>query len=162
MESVYLETTIISYLVARPSWDLVLAAHQSVTRDWWKNERSKFRCVVSDEVVRQAGRGDPATAARRLAVIAGLEVLGVSTEMRSMAMDLVRNGAFPRRKLSGAIHTTVAMHYRVSYLLTWNCRHMANMAVVARLERFAQKVGGKLPRIGTPLELSGDATDVHE
>ncbi len=162
MESVYLETTVISYLVARPSRDLVLAAHQSVTRDWWENERGKYRCVVSEEVILEAGRGDPAMARMRLEVIAGLEVLEVSPGMRTMAMDLVRTGVFPKSMLSDAVHITVAIEHRLDYLLTWNCRHMANLAVIARLEHIARGTGGKLPRIGTPLELTGDTPDVHE
>ena len=162
MKSVYLETTIISYLVARPSRDLVVAAHQSVTQEWWEKERPKHRCVVSEEVVLEAGRGDPAMAKRRLQVIMGLEVLDVSLEMRSMAMELVRSGVFPKSMLSDAVHISVAMRRQLDYLLTWNCRHMANMAVVARLERIAQGLGGKLPMIGTPLELTGGNPDVHE
>lgn len=155
MESVYLETTVISYLVARPSRDLVLAAHQSVTRDWWEIERPKYRCVVSEEVLFEAGRGDAAMAKRRLDVLAGIELLPVSWEIRAVASDLVRSGVFPKSMLSDAVHITVAMHHRIDYLLTWNCRHLANLAVMARLESIARSQGHKLPRVGTPLELTG-------
>lgn len=162
MESVYLETTVISYLVSRPSRDLLLAAHQGVTRDWWENERPKYRCVVSDEVVLEARRGDPVMASRRMAVIADIEILTVSEEMRSVAREFVRAGIFPPSMLSDAVHISVAMHYRMHYVLTWNCRHMANLHVAARLERVATGLGLTLPRVGTPLELAGGAGDAHQ
>lgn len=162
MESVYLETTVISYLVARPSRDLVLAAHQGVTRDWWDNERGKYRCVVSDEVVAEARRGDPTMAARRLASIGELEVIPVTSEARELAVELVGKGSFPPSMYSDAIHLSVAICCELDYLLTWNCRHLANLAMLERLQRMSRTAGWRLPKIGTPLELGGGATDVHE
>lgn len=77
-EVVYIETTIVSYLVARPSRDLLLAAHQQVTQDWWQRERLAFDCVISEEVVREAAQGDTGMVQERLKALAGILVIGMS------------------------------------------------------------------------------------
>jgi hypothetical protein len=78
METVYLETTFISYLVARPSRDLLVAAHQQITQEWWANRRSAFASSVSQVVVDEASVGEPAEAQKRLAIIGGLPALAVT------------------------------------------------------------------------------------
>jgi hypothetical protein len=144
MESIYLETTVISYLVARPSRDLVLAAHQSVTRDWWENERVKYRCIVSDEVVREARRGESEMARRRIELISGLEIVSTTADMRMVSEALMATGAMPRAMVSDALHLAIAMLSDAQFLLTWNCRHLANAAILRRLEREARRIRADL------------------
>jgi hypothetical protein len=78
---VYLETTIVSYLVALPTRDIVQSAHQQITREWW-TRRERFNLLVARPVLTEAGRGDATAAARRLKALAGIPVLAVSSGVR--------------------------------------------------------------------------------
>ena len=156
MEIVYIETTVISYLVANQSRNLVTAGQQQATRDWWAQRRSSFYCVVSEETLTEAARGDAAQASLRLAALAGLPVLPIAVEAERLAADFLRTGALPSSARSDAIHLAVASFAEVDYLLTWNCRHLANAQIIRRLEREAARSGWNLPTICTPPELMGD------
>jgi len=156
METVYSETTIISYLVANQSRDLITAGQQQVTHDWWTRRRSSFYCVVSEETLAEAARGNPEQAARRLAALAGLPVLPIFAEAERLAADFLHTGALPSSARSDAIHLAVASFVQADYLLTWNCRHLANAQIIRRLEREAGPLGWNLPTICTPPELMGD------
>jgi hypothetical protein len=158
METVYIETTIVSYLVANQSRDLITAGQQQVTRDWWARRRNSFYCVVSQETLAEAARGDPTQAALRLAALAGLPVLPIAPEAERLATDFLHTGALPSTARSDAIHLAVATLVESDYLLTWNCRHLANAQIIRRLEREAAHSGWDLPTICTPPELMGDST----
>jgi predicted nucleic acid-binding protein len=156
METVYIETTVVSYLVANQSRHLITAGQQQATRDWWTRRRSSFYCMVSQETLAEAARGDTEQAARRLAALAGLPVLPIAAEAELLAADFLRTGALPPSARSDAIHLAVASFVQADYLLTWNCRHLANAQIIRRLEREAARSGWNLPTICTPLELMGD------
>ena len=160
MEIVYIETTIVSYLVANPSRDVVTAGQQQATRNWWNLRRDLFQCVTSDETLAEAARGDAAQAELRLASLAGLPVLSITIEAENLAAEFLRTGALPPTVRSDAVHLAVAAVARADYLLTWNCRHLANAQILRRLEREAVPRGWTLPTVCTPLELMGDST--HE
>ena len=156
METVYIETTVVSYLVANQSRDLITAGQQQATLDWWKRRRSSFYCVVSEETLAEAARGDTEQAARRLAALAGLPVLPIAVQAERLAGDFLRTGALPSSARSDAIHLAVASFAQADYLLTWNCRHLANAQIIRRLEREAVLSGWNLPTVCTPPELMGD------
>ena len=155
METVYIETSIVSYLVADPSRDLVTAANQQVTRDWWQQRRPSFACVISQEVVTEASRGDPEQVRRRIAVLASLPRVAVTAEAQELACLLLSSGCLPPKAARDAVHLAVATAIAADYLLTWNCRHLANAQILKRLEREAQRAGRPLPHVCTPLELMG-------
>ena len=156
METVYIETTVVSYLVANPSRHLITAGQQQATHDWWTRRQGSFYCMVSQETLAEAARGDTEQAARRLAALAGLPVLPIAAEAELLAADFLRTGALPPSARSDAIHLAVASFVQADYLLTWNCRHLANAQIIRRLEREAARSGWNLPTICTPLELMGD------
>ncbi len=156
MESVYLETSFISLLVAIPSRDLVTAGNQQITRDWWRLRREQFLCVASSEVVREASMGDPQEARKRLEILRSLTVLTLSAEAESLTRALLSTGALPARAQADAAHLAIAAASKADYLLTWNCRHLANAQILRRLEAEARRVGWKLPKVCTPPELMGD------
>jgi hypothetical protein len=108
METVYLETTFISYLVARPSRDLLVAAHQQATHDWWANRRDQFRCVVSPVVVQEVSDGDPTEAAKRLEVIGPLAMLEITDDARALTNAILESGALPASVARDATHIAVA------------------------------------------------------
>ena len=156
METVYIETTIVSYLVARPSRDLVLAAHQETTREWWLQERLQYRCVTSEEVLREASMGEPEMSRRRLEELAGMALLRVDDAVRLLARDMLKEKLLPPAVVSDATHAAVASLHRVDYLLTWNCRHLANPHLQKKLRAFMAARGLVLPEICTPIELAGE------
>jgi hypothetical protein len=156
METVYIETTIVSLLVARPSRDPIMAAHQQVTRRWWQDQRSQFHCVTSEEVVREASEGDLEMSRMRLAALAGIPVLGVGDAALALAEAILRKGILPRHAVSDAIHASVASIERIQTLLTWNCRHLANPLILRQLRIFMTGRGLTLPEVCTPIELEAD------
>ncbi len=137
---VYIETTIPSYLTAWPSRDLIRAAHQQTTREWW-HRRAVFEVVASALVVEECGAGDPDAAAARLAVLAGLPLLAVTDAAVGLARELAAGIPLPPRAGVDALHIATAAVHGVDYLLTWNCTHMANAALRGRVEGCAG-VGG--------------------
>lgn len=162
METVYIETTVVSLLVAHPSRDLATAGHQQVTRDWWRLRREAFQCVTSDETLVEAARGDPGEARKRLATLAGLPVLQVTGEVEQLAAKFLGTGCLPVAARSDAVHLAAASLAKMGFLPTWNCRHLANAQILRRLEREAGRLGWMLPTVCTPLELMGDLSYGNE
>jgi len=156
METIYIETTIVSYLVANPSRDLILTAHQEITREWWREERARYRCVTSEEVLREVSLGDPAMSRRRVEALSEIPVLRVDDAVRLLAKELVQERLLPPAVISDALHAAVASLHKVDYLLTWNCRHLANPHLQKGLRTFIAGRGLVLPEICTPIELAGD------
>ena len=104
MESVYLETTFISYLVARPSRDLLVAAHQQATQEWWANRRNDFENCVSQVVIDEASAGDPAEVQKRLAIISALPALEITEDAESLAEAIMATGMLPPHAVRDAAH----------------------------------------------------------
>jgi hypothetical protein len=155
-EIAYIETTIVSYLVARPSRDLVLSAHQQVTREWWENERVNYHCIASEEVAREAMLGDTGMAQARIKLLDEVRIVGITAEVEAMAATFMATGALPPTMRPDATHLAAATLSGADYLLTWNCRHLANAHVLRRLQKEAKRRGWQLPGVCTPLELMGD------
>ncbi len=154
-QRVYVETSIVSYLTALPSRDLVLAAHQQVTREWWSH-RERFELLVSDAVLVEAARGDGAAAARRLAALAGIPVLSATERAQALARDLLQAAAMPSKAAIDAAHVAIATTHGVDFLLTWNCTHIANAVTRAKIEGVCRDAGFQPPVICTPLELRAE------
>jgi hypothetical protein len=149
----YLETTIVSYLAAAPSRDIVIAGHQQITREWWER-RDRFELFVSEVVVEEATRGDAAVAARRAALLSGIPVLDLAPEVHELANRLILVRAVPAKALVDAVHIAVAAVNQVDYLLSWNCRHIANAAVRGKIDQACRAAGLLAPVICTPEELT--------
>jgi hypothetical protein len=161
MEIVYIETTVVSLLVAVPSRDLVTAANQQSTRDWWSLRRADFVCVASSEVMREASQGDPEEVRKRLEILQGLTLVKFSAEAQDLTRALMATGALPPRAQTDAAHLAIASVAAADYLVTWNCRHLANAQILRRLESEAGRLGWKLPSVCTPPELMGDSIDAE-
>ena len=156
MESVYLETSLISHLVARPSRDVIVAGHQQTTQEWWANRRSEFECSVSQVVIDEASAGDPAEIQKRLAIIAGLPALEITEAAESLTEAIMAAGMLPPHAVRDAAHVAVATVHAIDYLLTWNCKHLANAQIARRIALVCQKLGRRMPIICTPEELMGE------
>ena len=144
-ERVYIETTFVSYLTARSSRDLIVAGHQQITHDWWGSRRRDYELCVSQLVIQEAGDGDPQFAQERLDVLATMTLLEIKEEAVELAEELVRAGALPEKAGNDALHIAVVAIHHVPYLLTWNCRHMANATIRAAIESVCANRGFKVP-----------------
>ena len=153
---VYIETSVASYLTARPSRDLVVAAHQELTAEWWANHRERFEVYISEIVLREAARGDESAVAKRLAELEGIDVLTLDDGARALARLFVERGLIPKQALEDAFHVAVATAQGMDFLLTWNCRHIANAEIVERLEAACLELGYRMPTLCTPEQLMGD------
>jgi hypothetical protein len=123
---VYIETTIVSYLTARPSRDLVVLAHQQVTQEWWDARRHAFDLFVSQLVVREASSGDSDAALRRTELLQTFPMLELNDAALHLARTLLKRNAVPQKAIEDALHISVATAHGMDYLLTWNCKHIAN------------------------------------
>ena len=155
METVYIETTFISYLVARPSRDLLVAGHQQATTDWWIERRREFECYVSQVVLDEASAGNPDEAKARMEIIRDFPVLEITEETECLAAEIINSGAMPPRAVRDAAHIAIATASQMDYLLTWNCKHLANAQIIRRVAVVCNQEGYNMPVICTPEELMG-------
>ena len=149
---VYIETSIVSYLRARRSRDVIVAGHQALTQRWWR-ARGGYALFTSQVVIDEVARGDRVASAKRLRALRGIPRLAVSDTASRLADELVRRGALPRAAAVDALHIAVAAAYELDYLLTWNCRHIANAAMRSTIEATCRALGLAPPIICTPEEL---------
>jgi len=161
-QRVYIETTIVSYLTAMPSRDLILRAHQDVTREWWNEKRGLYELYTSQFVLDEAGAGDSGAAKGRLDTLSGVAQVPVTEEAVALASEMVAGGLLPRRAGTDAAHMAMATVHNLDILLTWNCRHLANGAILGRIGRFVRGKGYEMPIVCTPDELMGDAGELGD
>jgi hypothetical protein len=154
--SVYIETSIINYLTGRPSRDVVIAAHQELTRQWWEERAGKFKLVIYELVEQEAVRGDSAAAQSRMDAIVQIDILVTSEEAVLLAEQLILMGLVPKEYAADSLHIAIAVVHGIDYLLTWNCKHLANASLRSRIEKFINKSGYTCSVICTPEELMED------
>jgi predicted nucleic acid-binding protein len=151
--TVYLETSFISYLTGRTSGDLLVAAHQKASHDWWAQRSSAFKLNISDFVWLEAQDGHPEAAQRRVDVIVNIASLETIPAVDLLAQALLDSGAVPAKAKFDALHIAIAAVHGMDYLLTWNFKHIANAEKWASIEAACLQQGFKMPRICSPLEL---------
>ena len=149
----YIETSIVSYLTARRSRDVVIAAYQEITRDWWCDAQARFDLVASELVLTESGAGDADAARARLKVLESVALVDVNERAEELTRLLLEFGAVPREAAADAAHIAIAVTNGVDYLVTWNFRHIANAAMRSRIERVCREAGYEPPTICTPNEL---------
>jgi hypothetical protein len=159
METVYIETTVISYLVSERSRDLIIAGHQQITQEWWEHHRHGFSCLVSQLVLDEAAGGDAQQAAKRLSLLRDLPSVPVTPEVMALAETFVAQGAVPAKAARDAYHVAAATLHRLDYLVTWSCRHIANAQILKQLQQLCLRTGHVLPIVCTLEELMGGDTD---
>jgi hypothetical protein len=149
----YLETTIPSYLTAWPSRDLIAAAHQQLTKEWWRTRRDAFEICISQFVVDEAGAGDVDAARERLEVLKPLPLLDVTQSVLQLASAILQAGVIPEKAARDAAHIAVSAVHGIDYLMTWNCAHIANAMIVKTVQAICAQNGFSCPVICTPEEL---------
>lgn len=155
-ETVYIETSIIGYLTARPSNNLILMANLESTRQWWETRRDRFTLYISQVVLDEVARGDAEIATRRLEILRDFPLLEVSEAVQNLAAQFLTRSNLPPKATDDALHIAAATVYGLDYLLTWNCRHIANAQIQKKLAQISLDAGYELPTICTPYELMGE------
>lgn len=150
--SIYLETTIPSYLTARRSRDLLISARQIATQEWWA-ARKDFELYVSQLVIDEATAGDEAAAARRLNALTDLPLLDVTKRVDALAQRLIVGVPMPQNAIADAYHIAIAAVGGMDYLLTWNMTHIANAVLRKRIDQVCWSFPVEPPTICTPDEL---------
>ena len=151
--AIYIETSVISYLTARPSRDIHTASQQNITADWWNLRRNDFALYTSELVYTEAARGDKQAAEKRLAIIKTMTELETTESAIKLAKALLIEGSLPSKAEIDAFHVAVAAIHGVDFLLTWNCRHIANAIKRPEIERVCRNMDYEPPVICTPIEL---------
>ena len=148
--TVYIETSVVSYLTARQSRDVVVAAYQEVTREWWRDAASRFHLAASELVLAECRAGDRNAAKARLVALEGVALMEATPAAEDLARRLLDLGAVPREAAADAAHIAIAAANGADYLITWNFRHIANAAMRVRIERACRDAGYEPPVICTP------------
>jgi len=159
MPTVYIETSIVSYLTSRPSPYIRVAAWQETTTQWWEQERFKFELFTSELVITEAGGGDSAAAAKRLERLADIPVLAIDDAAKEFAAQLIRDGGVPAEAQADALHIAIASLHGLDYLLTWNCRHINRASAKPIIRSICAVAGYPCPEICTPLELISEESN---
>lgn len=137
------------------SRDLITAAHQQLTQEWWDSRRTNFDLFISQLVIREAGAGNVQMAQRRLEAVREIRLLDLNDETVALAYELVEAGPLPEKAAEDALHIAVTTVHGMDYLLTWNCKHIANAEMRSAVEFICRAKGYEPPVICTPEELMG-------
>jgi predicted nucleic acid-binding protein len=152
-ETVYIETSIVGYLTARPSNNLILMANLEATREWWDTRRYQFMLYISQVVLDEVARGDTEIATKRLEIVRDFPLLEVSEAVQNLAAQFLAKSSLPPKAADDALHIAAATVYGLDYLLTWNCKHIANAQIQKKLAQISLDAGYELPTLCTPYEL---------
>jgi predicted nucleic acid-binding protein len=162
MDTVYIETSIISYMRQKPSTQVVLAARQLLTHQWWNDERSNYQLVASQLVIDEASAGDPTLAAERLHLLAEIPLLPLDPVIADIADEIMSRAILPEKARTDALHIATVAHHRIQYLLTWNCRHIANARILPRIHDVLNDLSIPVPVICTPEEMVGNDPEIAD
>ncbi|WP_242056510.1 MULTISPECIES: type II toxin-antitoxin system VapC family toxin [unclassified Nostoc] len=161
-ETVYIETSILGYLTARPTRNLVLAANIEVTREWWEYRRSTFKLYISQVVLDEVSQGDSEIAANRLEILNEVPLVELNETVRNLAAQFLTRSNLPPKASDDAVHIAAATVHGLDYLLTWNCKHIANAQIQRKLAEISLDFGYQLPVICTPYELLGESAMLQD
>ncbi len=156
---VYIESSVISYLTSRPSRDVIVAARQAITLDWWENHRHRFELCISILVEDEIGKGDATAAQLRLASVADISKFSISDEASTIAELLLARAAVPRGSEEDALHIGIAAAQGADFLLTWNFKHINNAETKNMISRLVESCGYACPQLCSPEELGGMEND---
>jgi len=154
--TLYLETSVVSYLTARPSRDVVVRGHQKTTGEFWRTRLDQFDVFISRVVVDEAAQGDPDCAEARLSAIAPFPLLPVTPDAERLAEAYRRRAALPADAFRDSLHIALAAVHNLGYLITWNCSHIAGAAARRKIAEINRLEGVGEPMLCTPEELMED------
>lgn len=156
LKKLYLETTIPSYLLAKPSRDILVLGRQEITRRWWKRDHAAFSVFISDLVLSESSSGDKKAAEKRRNFLSAFPLLELNADVEHLAQLYIDDGIVPPGSAGDATHLAYASIHEMDFLCTWNFRHLANAFALLRLRKFNEKFGIFVPHVCTPEELLGE------
>lgn len=156
MARVYIETSIVSYLRQQPSGQVIAAARQLLTHRWWNEHRHEYELVTSQHVLDEAALGDPVLASERLRALSGIPLVDLPEDVSDLAAELLTRAILPRAARVDALHIAAAAYHGIDYLLTWNCKYIANAHVLRKLREVLLELNYWVPILCTPLEMIGE------
>ena len=159
MGTVYIETTIPSYIVSRSSRDIIVLSHQEITKEWWDSNRKDYNLYISQIVIEEISERDNSLVQKRNELIKEIPMLEYNDDVEKLAQIYFEHFKFPLKSLRDAFHMAFAVYYELDFLLTWNCKHLANANIRLELARFNFTLGYKTPDICTPEELNKITTE---
>lgn len=133
-----------------------MAGHQQITQSWWQHKRNGFHLLISESVEAEISSGDPEESKKRLQLIEGISSLEINREVLAVAKALVERGIVPEKAQADALHIGFTAVNGVDCLLTWNCKHIANVHIEKKVAKVLGELGYESPLICTPLELIGE------
>ncbi len=154
-ETVYIETSIVGYLTARSTQNLILAANMEITKEWWNYRRRSFSLFTSEATLTEVAQGDTELAAQRLEVLRHYPLLALNQSVQDLAREFLSRSNLPSKAKVDAIHIAAATVHGMDYLLTWNCKHIANAQIQKKLAEISLSFSYVLPVLCTPNELMG-------
>ncbi len=156
MKSVYIESSVISYITARPSRDIVVSARQAITIEWWEEYKNQFEVFISELVIEEIGSGDLLAAKRRLAVVEKIPVLENTENATKLAKSLILESAVPESSTEDALHISIAAVQKIDFLLTWNFKHINNANTRDKISKVVAYWNYTCPVLCSPEELIND------
>jgi predicted nucleic acid-binding protein len=159
-KSLYLETTIPSYMAGRISSNITIAGRQAITHDFWEDERSKYDLFISDYVIEECEKGNPIVAKKRLEILNGIDILDTTPDVEPLADVYMRILSIPKSKRLDALHLAICCVHGIDILLTWNCTHLGNEEVKRLAQRHNDAHGMPTPWMATPDFLVGKYMEV--
>lgn len=156
VKKVYIETTIISYLTARPSKNILATAWQELTKEWWTHRRTYFDLFTSELVLAEAYKGDAEAAQRRLNHLEDVPIIATTDSAIEFARRLINEGPLPEKAIDDALHIALSAVHRIDYLMTWNFKHIDNAEMKPSIRELCVLHGYHYPEICTPQELMGE------
>ena len=152
-KSIYIETSVISYLTAKPNRDLIITARQQITRNWWEDIRQKFEAYISTYVIDEISQGDTLASKSRLQAIYGFNLLPASGEIENLAKQYFKKMKIPEHAMYDCLHLACGVLNGMDIIVSWNFKHIANPVIRQVLREINQKLGFETPEITTPEEL---------
>lgn len=159
---IYLETSIVSYLTANPSKDVIVSANQFLVHEWWNDKREDFDLFVSELVIDEAGKGNKSMAAKRLDLMADLPLLQNNDDTKKLAAEILNRGILPKKATLDVFHISISAVHGIDFLLTLNCKHIANAFIYRRIGQVCKDFGFQPPVVCTPLEILGKEYKIDE
>lgn len=159
LPTVYVETSIVSYLRQRPNTHVVMAARQLLTHQWWYQERNNYDLVTSQFVLEEASEGDALLATERLQWLKNIPLLPLDPAIGAISREIMTRAILPQKAVVDSLHIAIAAYHQIQYLLTWNCKHIANARILPRIHGVLHDLGMFIPIICTPEEMVDDDPD---
>lgn len=149
-KSVYLDSTILSYLFdERES----IKMYVDITKKWWDQERQNFDVWISEETIAELSKGDYPNKTKIIECMSQISVLPSDAFLVSIAQVYLKNYLMPQTLTGDALHLAYASYYKIDFLLTWNCNHLANANKKQHIRIINSRIDLFTPEIITPLEL---------